>query len=646
MKQSDFILYNKKIIGYKFGNKKNSKLNFQKKNLIENKENIDNNVANNQIDQDDLVSTEFCLDEIKLKVDYDKIEDELKRLKNNNIENEVKFSINTNSQFDGDLFYYSEEEENKQKNIVPDNNIRNLNENIINNKNEKLPIDLEKIEYGIDENGNPIIIKEFNEEICKNSKCINNNLIAYIIPSPNLNENKNNFLVDLQGKIIQPYENGDFIYFFNNKKIIIQNFDVQNPKLRIFGARQRYSSLCCDLEINSQKKQYKFQNNNKLNKKGTEEEIITSFNKRTILNNKNKKINNFYFIGKTANNTSKVKYKMNTFNCFHKSRSKNDIIEQTKDILKKKESKNLIINNNKNILRLKNAYLNNIKNGSKKPTENENIKTEINNENFFPLKKIFNNRLKMDLKLKGSNKNNLLKNNNSINLHNINFNHFKFINKNNPLLNNSAKNIFKHSFSFFLNEKINKKCNPLLKKNKSPKIRIESTIKDITNIKNKIKKSEKKFIINNKAFNKNIKNIENNRNVDLKISNSTNNSNKYPQIEIQKKNIKLKTFHYNNQIELNKKYKISKSPEKTICNKSSRYSVLSKQADEMIRNYSKNKLINKSNINYINKEGYKENKSNKNKENKICINKSNMNSMRNSPKNNMKKNKILYPCFI
>ena len=646
MKQSDFILYNKKIIGYKFGNKKNSKLNFQKKNLIENKENIDNNVANNQIDQDDLVSTEFCLDEIKLKVDYDKIEDELKRLKNNNIENEVKFSINTNSQFDGDLFYYSEEEENKQKNIVPDINIRNLNENIIINKNEKLPIDLEKIEYGIDENGNPIIIKEFNEEICKNSKCINNNLIAYIIPSSKLNENKNNFLVDLQGKIIQPYENGDFIYFFNNKKIIIQNFDVQNPKLRIFGARQRYSSLCCDLEINSQKKQYKFQNNNKLNKKGTEEEIITSFNKRTILNNKNKKINNFYFIGKTANNTSKVKYKMNTFNCFHKSRSKNDIIEQTKDILKKKESKNLIINNNKNILRLKNAYLNNIKNGSKKPTENENIKTEINNENFFPLKKIFNNRLKMDLKLKGSNKNNLLKNNNSINLHNINFNHFKFINKNNPLLNNSAKNIFKHSFSFFLNEKINKKCNPLLKKNKSPKIRIKSTIKNITNIENKIKKSEKKFIINNKDFNKNIKNIENSRNVNLKLSNSTNNSNKYPQIEIQKKNIKLKTFHYNNQIELNKKYKISKSPEKTICNKSSRYSVLSKQADEMIRNYSKNKLINKSNINYINKEGYKENKSNKNKENKICINKSNMNSMRNSPKNNMKKNKILYPCFI
>ena len=157
MKQSDFILYNKKIIGYKFGNKKNSKLNFQKKNLIENKENIDNNVANNQIDQDDLVSTEFCLDEIKLKVDYDKIEDELKRLKNNNIENEVKFSINTNSQFDGDLFYYSEEEENKQKNIVPDNNIRNLNENIIINKNEKLPIDLEKIEYGIDENGIKIV---------------------------------------------------------------------------------------------------------------------------------------------------------------------------------------------------------------------------------------------------------------------------------------------------------------------------------------------------------------------------------------------------------------------------------------------------------------------------------------------------------
>ena len=67
-----------------------------------------------------------------------------------------------------------------------------------------------------------------------------------------------NYLIDVDGQKIERNQNGDFIYLYNNKKIIIQNFDVQNPKLRIYGTRQRYSSLCSELSLHSQFSNKKF----------------------------------------------------------------------------------------------------------------------------------------------------------------------------------------------------------------------------------------------------------------------------------------------------------------------------------------------------------------------------------------------------
>ena len=79
--------------------------------------------------------------------------------------------------------------------------------------------------------------------------------------------------------------------------------------------------------------------------------------------------------------------------------------------------------------------------------------------------------------------------------------------------------MFKNSFSFFLNNKINKKNNPLLKKDKSPKININTTIKNIEynikKIQKNIKNALQNIIINNNNLNRSFKQSKNN--LSLKI---------------------------------------------------------------------------------------------------------------------------------
>jgi hypothetical protein len=102
---------------------------------------------------------------------------------------------------------------------------------------------LENIEYGIDETGNPIDAKSYKKKISHNNNNKTKKIIAYIIISK---EKGKNHLIDLKGNIIPKREDGDFYYNYNGIHIIIKNFDVQNPKLRVFGARKRYSSIFHD----------------------------------------------------------------------------------------------------------------------------------------------------------------------------------------------------------------------------------------------------------------------------------------------------------------------------------------------------------------------------------------------------------------
>ena len=646
MKLNDTRLYNKKILTHKLENTRNNNLKQKIKNLNnfhENKENIDNNITKNQSDKEDLISTELCLDEIKLKVDYDKIENELNKLRNINYkENENKFKENksisevsfnnNNSQFEGDLFYYSDDEDKdkdriednkkineikikniKEINNCSDNKCRNNNYKINknnNNNNIKLSIDINKIEYGIDETGNPISLKQFDKEE-RNIK--NNKIIAYIIqPDHNKKDKKDiNYLIDLNGKIIPKMPDGDFNYLYNNIRIIIRNFDVQNPKLRTYGARQRYSSLCSELSLHSQNNKIieRHKEINNKNVKNIKEDIPRTDNRRILYNYKNIYKENILYKRKKLNKNNKndKKVKNILLKSISESNSKNDLINKTKDIFNKNEINFFIIKNennidkNKNSLSLKNIYLNtNLKNGNKNLKENKNIKKEINNNIFLSDKNIFNNNLKSDYNIKTNKQKNGF-NNDEYNKINSILNSPKLNYIGNPSFSNSATNMFKNSISFFSNNKIKNKNNILLQKSKSRRININTVLKGIENnikkIEGNIKNALQKIIITNKKLNNSFKQSDNN--TSFKIYNTYNNSNNSTIIGSSKYD---KKTNFNKEIKLHKKYKISTSPEKRIKVNHSQYSILSKQADDMIKQYNYSQSITKKNVNKNNYE--------------------------------------------
>ena len=87
-----------------------------------------------------------------------------------------------------------------------------------------------KAEYGISENGNPILVKS-NENIKP---------ILFIIKQKDKGKN---YLVDLLGNVINKNSDGDYSYNYkNNKIILIKDFDVQNPSLRIYGERMSFKN--------------------------------------------------------------------------------------------------------------------------------------------------------------------------------------------------------------------------------------------------------------------------------------------------------------------------------------------------------------------------------------------------------------------
>ena len=103
-------------------------------NSIERKETPEFNKLN---EKEELLSNEFIIDDINLRIDCEKIEKEINKYKNinnkenNENDNNIEFNknegktkdeknntrISLNSNFDGDLFYYSDEEEDINKKI-------------------------------------------------------------------------------------------------------------------------------------------------------------------------------------------------------------------------------------------------------------------------------------------------------------------------------------------------------------------------------------------------------------------------------------------------------------------------------------------------------------------------------------------------
>ena len=160
------------------------------------------------------------------------------------------------------------------------------------NNSKKINIKYSNIKYGIDESGNPINIKEYyksiNDSIYSNSNTsiysgltsmTNNKLkrpIAYITKD----SKGNNILIDLKGNIItKKNKEGDY-YFPFQLHVLVKDFDVKHPELRINGERY-YKEKLEIIEDNENE-------DNNINKKEIKNEIIKNGIRKELFNiNKN-----------------------------------------------------------------------------------------------------------------------------------------------------------------------------------------------------------------------------------------------------------------------------------------------------------------------------------------------------------------------
>ena len=159
------------------------------------------------------------------------INDEIIDLNNNNDINGENLDIKNTSNSKEEIKI----DDNEDKNIIIDDEIKNeinqkekensiiFSPREINDNNDNLNIP-DNTKFGIDKSGNPV-------EITKKNK---NELIAFIFQE----ENKENYLIDIKGNILQKTEDDYFRYKNGEEIIIIKNFDVKNPELRIYGHRK------------------------------------------------------------------------------------------------------------------------------------------------------------------------------------------------------------------------------------------------------------------------------------------------------------------------------------------------------------------------------------------------------------------------
>ena len=543
---------------------------------------------------------------------------------------------------------------NKIKSISLENKLNQEKNNNILIKNN--------IKYGIDENGNPINIKEYyksiNDSINLNSNTsifsgltsLNQKLkkpIAYITKD----ENNNNILIDLKGnKITTKNKDGDY-YFPLQLHVIIKDFDVKHPELRINGERY-YKDLIDDIEdieitkeINEKENDNspmgniiddlgnnkynineKFKgdnnslynnnlkknlgsvifrahtNNNKYYKKLNKNiNLFENDNKvvlRTsdILNNSNSQSpdsfrNNINNLIKNNGNISKTKnrnyrghiLRNNTSNCLNLiyKRDLNDIHKEGNNFKLKMNKSTLQLNNiNSKFIKKKYEMSNNIKcqNRNRYNIFNEKLNTDIPNNNDYlkyitpNLSKFGRNKKKID-----NNLNNFIYGTSSeidkdFNINNCKNFHNYFIIKQNKSFNNSKLTKKKEN---------NDGKEALLKKiNKRSKIIQINDKLNITNNNNIIfdlnKNSKKKNIIQKQI------NSSNNKSAFIKNGNHKDLSQKVKRIEIPKR-IKIINIH-NNQTQNNNL-------------DSSKYYVLSEEANNMIKSYSKKKSKKENQLN-------------------------------------------------
>ena len=225
--------------------------------------------------------------------------------------------------------------------IIKSNNIQYRN--IISENNNIIKHDfLNDIKYGIDENGNPMSIKDYYKNIDNNKGNKKRRPIAYIIKD----QNNSNILIDLNGnKIFQKNKEGDYEFPFHYK-ILIKDFDVKHPELRINGERLHSIEESPDSKNNNIIQEETEKNNVVYNNEKIIDEIsfqIDSIetNDSTSQKNNNNNIKSFFkrniWNKKKFMDLWKLRYgNNNSYNCRN-----NTIINTDREKEKRKLKKNL-----------------------------------------------------------------------------------------------------------------------------------------------------------------------------------------------------------------------------------------------------------------------------------------------------------------
>ena len=160
--------------------------------------------------------------EITKEIDTNSISDEQKNNRIDSMENKSKEGEISNINFS-----QNENTDLKASDNETNNNTNNINKNT-NYKELTIKIS-EGIKFGVDISGNPVDISHF-EEIKDN----HNKIIAFIIEK----ENENNCLIDIKGNILKKEYDDYYCYNEGKEFIIIKDFDVQHPELRVYGHRK------------------------------------------------------------------------------------------------------------------------------------------------------------------------------------------------------------------------------------------------------------------------------------------------------------------------------------------------------------------------------------------------------------------------
>lgn len=574
-------------------NEMNEQKNNEKYNLPLSINNISKNIKNNLQKENEIIN-EISSNLITNDQNQNKIDSMEDKIKEGDIYNN---NLNLNENTDLKI---SDNESN--------NNTNNLNKNT-NYKELTIKIS-DGVKFGVDVSGNPVDISHFDE----NKDNSSNKIIAFIIEK----ENENNYLIDIKGNVLKKSDDDYYCYKEGEEIIIIKDFDVQHPELRVYGHRKinfnelqnekdeeikkelnfdkykykdnidlkdKYDNNIQDYETNrfspiaNINKKEKDKNNINLNKNIDEMILNNIKNVGDITqennNNNAKKVNSSTYFKTDGNNNIKIsnEFKDQMVIWRHRYGKKNGS-NNYNNIINKSDYRNYSYNSDDKMINRTGSILNLASERimyNKQSDKSRKIPISLKNNKYF-----YNKNPLTEIKLFDGIKNPLIKNQN---------NSFTK-NPNNPLLNHYKRR------NILINENIH--AFKRLNLNRDEKIKNQRIPRNLTlenfNIKNNnIDKSA------NSNYKKNLESHEvkyqirddimkNIRNKNKNIKNSFHFINKSENLKDMNISYDIKGHDINNYIH----YNLTKMNEnKNRKNLNIKYSILSNEANQLIKNFSR-----------------------------------------------------------